>query len=121
MEFKQLMKLVEAGFTKSEIATMTGAFKAPATEPPAEPAEPAQPKQPAEPAEPAQPKQPAEPMQHGAPFEELAAAMKAQQEQISSLTEIIKSGAMRAGYQSEPAVTADDITAHIINPNGTKI
>lgn len=109
MEFEQLMKLVEAGFTKSEIATMTGAFKAPATEPPAEPAEPAQ------------PKQPAEPMQHGAPFEELAAAMKAQQEQISALTEIMKSGAMRAGYQSEPAVTADDITAHIINPNGTKI
>lgn len=109
MEFEQLMKLVEAGFTKSEIATMTGAFKAPATEPPAEPAEPAQ------------PKQPAEPMQHGAPFEELAAAMKAQQEQISSLTEIIKSGAMRAGYQSEPSVTADDITAHIINPNGSKI
>lgn len=109
MEFEQLMKLVEAGFTKSEIATMTGAFKAPATEPPAEPAEPAQ------------PKQPAEPMQHGAPFEELAAAMKAQQEQISSLTEIIKSGAMRAGYQSEPSMTADDITAHIINPNGSKI
>lgn len=109
MEFEQLMKLVEAGFTKSEIATMTGAFKAPATEPPAEPAEPAQPKQPAEPAK------------HGAPFEELAAAMKAQQEQISALTEIMKSGAMRAGYQSEPAVTADDITAHIINPNGTKI
>lgn len=109
MEFEQLMKLVEAGFTKSEIATMTGAFKAAATEPPAEPAEPAQ------------PKQPAEPMQHGAPFEELAAAMKAQQEQISALTEIMKSGAMRAGYQSEPAVTADDITAHIINPNGTKI
>lgn len=103
MEFEQLMKLVEAGFTKSEIATMTGAFKAPATEPPAEPAEPAQPKQPAE------------------PFEELAAAMKAQQEQISSLTEIIKSSAMRAGYQSEPSVTADDITAHIINPNGGKI
>lgn len=109
MEFEQLMKLVEAGFTKSEIATMTGAFKAPATEPPAEPAEPAQ------------PKQPAEPMQHGGLFEELAAAMKAQQEQISSLTEIIKSGAMRAGYQSEPSVTADDITAHIINPNGSKI
>ena len=109
MEFEQIMKLVEAGFTKSEIATMTGAFKAPATEPPAEPAEPAQ------------PKQPAEPMQHGAPFEELAAAMKAQQEQISALTEIMKSGAMRAGYQSEPAVTADDITAHIINPNGSKI
>ena len=109
MEFEQLMKLVEAGFTKSEIATMTGAFKAPATEPPAEPAEPAQ------------PKQPAGPIQHGAPFEELAAAMKAQQEQISSLTEIIKSGAMRAGYQSEPSVTADDITAHIINPNGSKI
>lgn len=109
MEFEQLMKLVEAGFTKSEIAAMTGAFKAQATEPPAEPAEPAQPKQPAEPAK------------HGAPFEELAAAMKAQQEQISALTEIMKSGAMRAGYQSEPAVTADDITAHIINPNGTKI
>ena len=109
MEFEQLMKLVEAGFTKSEIATMTGAFKAPATEPPAEPAEPAQ------------PKQPAEPMQHSAPFEELAAAMNAQQEQISSLTEIIRSGAMRAGYQSEPSVTADDITAHIINPNGSKI
>lgn len=109
MEFEQLMKLVEAGFTKSEIAAMTGAIKAPATEPPAEPAEPAQ------------PKQPAEPMQHGAPFEELAAAMKAQQEQISALTEIMKTGAMRAGYQSEPAVTADDITAHIINPNGTKI
>lgn len=103
MEFEQLMKLVEAGFTKSEIATMTGAFKAPSTEPPAEPAEPAQPKQPAE------------------PFEELAAAMKAQQEQISALTEIMKSGAMRAGYQSEPSVTADDITAHIINPNGSKI
>ena len=109
MEFEQLMKLVEAGFTKSEIATMTGAFKAPATEPTAEPADPAQ------------PKQPAEPMQHGAPFEELATAMKAQQEQISALTEIMKSGAMRAGYQSEPAVTADDITAHIINPNGSKI
>lgn len=109
MEFEQLMKLVEAGFTKSEIATMTGAFKAPATEPPAEPAEPAQ------------PKQPAEPMQPGAPFEDLAAVMKAQQEQIRALTEIMKSGAMRAGYQSEPAVTADDITAHIINPNGTKI
>lgn len=109
MEFEQLMKLVEAGFTKSEIATMTGAFKASATE------------QAAEVAEPAQPKQPAEPMQHGAPFEDLAAAMKAQQEQISALTEIMKSGAMRAGYQSEPAVTADDITAHIINPDGTKI
>lgn len=109
MEFEQLMKLVEAGFTKSEIATMTGAFKAPATEPATEPAEPAQ------------PKQSAEPMQHGAPFEELAAAMKAQQEQISALTEIMKTGAMRAGYQSEPSVTADDITAHIINPNGTKI
>ena len=109
MEFEQIMKLVEAGFTKSEIATLTGAFKAPATKPPAEPADPAQ------------PEQPAEPMQHGAPFEELAAAMKAQQEQISALTEIMKSGAMRAGYQSEPAVTADDITAHIINPNGSKI
>lgn len=109
MEFEQLMKLVEAGFTKSEIATMTGAIKAPATEPPAEPAEPAQ------------PKQPAEPMQYGAPFEELVAAMKAQQEQISSLTEIIKSSAMRAGYQSEPSVTADDITANIINPSGSKI
>ena len=108
MEFEQLMKLVEAGFTKTEIAAMTGAFKA-SPEPTAEPAEPAQPKQPAEPA------------QHGAPFEELAAAMKAQQEQISALTEIMKAGAMRAGYQSEPAVTADDITAHIINPNGTKI
>ena len=109
MEFEQLMKLVEAGFTKHEIAAMTGTFKTSATEPPAEAAEPAQ------------PKQPAEPMQHGAPFEELAAAMKAQQEQISALTEIMKSGAMRAGYQSEPSVTADDITAHIINPNGNKI
>ena len=109
MEFEQLMKLVEAGFTKSEIATMTGAFKAPATEPTAEVAEPTQPKQPAEPA------------QRGAPFEELAAAMQAQQAQIGALTEMIKSSAMRAGYQSEPAVTADDITAHIINPNGTKI
>lgn len=109
MKFEQLMKLVEAGFTKSEIATMTGAFKAPATEPPAELAEPAQ------------PKHPAEPMQHGAPFEELAAAMKAQQEQISALTEIMKSGAMREGYQSEPSATADDITAHIIDPIGTKI
>lgn len=109
MEFEQLMKLVEAGFTKSEIAAMTGAFKAPETETHAELAELAQ------------PKQPAEPMQHGAPFDELAAAMQAQQAQISALTEIMKSAAMRAGYQSEPAVTVDDITAHIINPNGTKI
>ena len=109
MEFEQLKNLVEGGFTKHEIAPMPGTFKPPAPGPPAEAAEPAQ------------PKQPAEPMQHGAPFEELAAAMKAQQEQISALTEIMKSGAMRAGYQSEPSVTADDITAHIINPNGNKI
>ena len=120
MNINDLIKLIDAGFTKEEIAALTAAPAAPAAPAvpaapaaPAAPADPAAPAAPAAPAVPAAPAAPAAPADPAAPAEipdPLSKAVNALLQQMQTLTAAVQAGNTRAAGGDLPKTeTVEDI------------
>lgn len=101
MNMNELMKLVDAGFTKQEILQLAGAAQEPKEEPKSEPAP-----QPA-------PQPDPEPAPQPAP--QPAYDMTALLAKMDEMTKAVQASNIAAGRQPQPE-TADDILAAIIRP-----
>lgn len=97
MNMTELMKLVDAGFTKQEILQLAGAAQEPKEEPKSEPAPQPEP----------------EPAPQPAP--QPAYDMTALLAKMDEMTKAVQASNIAAGRQPQPE-TADDILAAIIRP-----
>lgn len=109
MELDQIIKLIDAGYTKEDIQQMTAAQSAP-EEKPSEPLAPEE-----KPAEPAKDEKPAEPFDTQ-PFTKALDEMSAAMNQLNVKLQKMALSMYEAPQQKETSVS--DIIAKIIDPKG---
>ena len=108
MNTENILKLVDAGFTKEEILALAGTAQPKEAEPPKD--EPASQPEP----EPEPEKKPAQPDPNEERYNELLAAMQ-------KLTGAIQaSNIQNSSNREEPQLSAEDILAEVVNPKPNK-
>ena len=107
MNAENILKLVDAGFTKEEILALAGTAQPEEAEPPKDEAPAVQPEPAPEPVQPA-----ADPNQER--YDQLLEAMQ-------KLTGAIQAGnILNSSNREEPQLSAEDILAEVVNPKPNK-
>ena len=103
MNAENILKLVDAGFTKEEILALAGTAEPEKAEPPkSEPAPQPEPEP--------EPEKPAQPDPNETRYNELLAAMQ-------KLTGAIQAGnILNSSNREDPQLSAEDILAEVVNP-----